>query len=140
MTCILQERPWISAHHHVELPGIITPGKGNVVEHDPAAVAAFKHLREQVETRIKKYRGLRPLTQPRRPPHMNDFARLARRLCGKSIGLVLGGGGARGISHLGMLQALEEAQVPVDAIVSHHVSSATTKVELMDLFRRADVA
>jgi len=31
---------------------------------------------------------------------MNDFARLARRLCGKSIGLVLGGGGARGLSHL----------------------------------------
>jgi hypothetical protein len=31
---------------------------------------------------------------------MNDFSRLARRICGKSIGLVLGGGGARGIAHL----------------------------------------
>jgi predicted acylesterase/phospholipase RssA len=25
---------------------------------------------------------------------------LARRICGKSVGLVLGGGGARGIAHL----------------------------------------
>jgi lysophospholipid hydrolase len=31
---------------------------------------------------------------------MNDFARLARHLCGRSIGLVLGGGGARGLSHV----------------------------------------
>ena len=84
--------------------------------HDPAAIAAFKHLRERVGTRIKKYRGLRPLGRSRRPAHMNDFARIARRLCGKQIGLVLGGGGARGISHIGLLQALEEFGVPIDAI------------------------
>lgn len=112
----LRIRPWLASHHHVELPGVVTPHKAAPIVHDPAAVAAFKHLRERVETRIKKYRGLRPLTPPRRPAHMNDFARIARRLCGKSIGLVLGGGGARGISHIGMLQALEEHGVPVDAI------------------------
>ncbi|KAJ9102995.1 hypothetical protein QFC19_004553 [Naganishia cerealis] len=111
----LKDRSYISGHHHVELPGIILPNKTPMLVHDPAAIAAFKHLREKVETRIKKYR-FRPSDRPRRPPHMNDFARLARRLCGKSIGLVLGGGGGRGISHIGMLQALEEAQIPVDAI------------------------
>lgn len=111
----LKERPFITAHHHVELPGIVLPNKGIPVDHDPAAVAAFKHLREKVETRIKKYR-FRPSEAPRRLPHLNDFARLARRLCGKSIGLVLGGGGGRGISHVGMIQAMEEMQIPVDAI------------------------
>jgi lysophospholipid hydrolase len=111
----LKNRPYIHAHHHVELPGVITPHKGNLTVHDPAAVAAFKHLRERVETRIKKYRGLRPL-RPRRPAHMNDFARIARRLTGKQIGVVLGGGGARGISHIGFLQALEEYGIPVDEI------------------------
>ncbi|KAJ9120545.1 hypothetical protein QFC24_005220 [Naganishia onofrii] len=111
----LKDRSYISGHHHVELPGIVLPNKTPMLVHDPAAIAAFKHLREKVETRIKKYR-FRPSDRPRRPPHMNDFARLARRLCGKSIGLVLGGGGGRGISHIGMLQALEEAQIPVDAI------------------------
>lgn len=39
----------------------------------------------------------------------SDFSRLARRLTGTSVGLVLGGGGARGISHCGMIQAFYEA-------------------------------
>lgn len=114
----LRNRPWLHAHHHVELPGLLINTHKTAAPplHDPAAVAAFKHLRERVETRIKKYRGLRPLGRPRRPAHMNDFARIARRLCGKQIGLVLGGGGGRGISHIGMLQALEEEGVPIDAI------------------------
>lgn len=43
-----------------------------------------------------------------------DFARLARSLAGAGIGLVLGGGGARGLAHLGVLRALAEAGVPVD--------------------------
>ena len=111
----LRNRPWLQAHHHLELPGVVTPMKSSNV-HEQAAVAAFKHLRERVEGRIRKYRGLRPPARLRRPAHMNDFARIARRLCGKQIGLVLGGGGARGISHIGMLQALEEAGVPIDAI------------------------
>ncbi|KLT44470.1 patatin-domain-containing protein [Cutaneotrichosporon oleaginosum] len=111
----LRLRPWLQAHHHVEMPGVVTTSKPGKV-HDPAAVAAFKHLRERVETSIKKYRGLRPLDRPRRPQHMNDFARIARRICGKQVGLCLSGGGARGISHVGMLQALEEYGVPIDAI------------------------
>lgn len=43
-----------------------------------------------------------------------DFARLARCLTGAGIGLVLGGGGARGFAHLGVLRALAEAEVPID--------------------------
>lgn len=96
------------------MPGVITTVNRKL--HDPAAVTAFKHLREQLDTKIKQYRGLRPLGRRRPAPHNDDFARIARRLCGKQVGLVLGGGGARGISHIGMLQALEEAGVPVDAI------------------------
>jgi NTE family protein/lysophospholipid hydrolase len=45
-----------------------------------------------------------------------DFARLARRLAGCAVGLVLGGGGARGIAHVGVIRAIEEAGVPVDVI------------------------
>ncbi len=45
-----------------------------------------------------------------------DFRRLARCLAGVAIGLVLGGGGARGLAHIGVLRALREANVPIDMI------------------------
>jgi predicted acylesterase/phospholipase RssA/CRP-like cAMP-binding protein len=45
-----------------------------------------------------------------------DFHRLARFLAGKAVGLVLGGGGARGLAHIGLLRALDEAKVDVDLI------------------------
>jgi predicted acylesterase/phospholipase RssA/CRP-like cAMP-binding protein len=44
------------------------------------------------------------------------FARLARFLAGRAVGVVLGGGGARGFAHIGVLEALREAGVPVDMI------------------------
>lgn len=46
-----------------------------------------------------------------------DIGRLARRLLGRERVLVLGGGGARGLAHLGVHRALVEAGVDVDAIV-----------------------
>lgn len=70
------------------------------VLHDPAAMVAFKKVKDRVQSELQKYRGGPSAPRPRRPPQMSDFARLARHLCGKSIGLVLGGGGARGLSHL----------------------------------------
>jgi predicted acylesterase/phospholipase RssA/CRP-like cAMP-binding protein len=45
-----------------------------------------------------------------------DFARLARALAGCEVGLVLGGGGARGYAHLGLIQAIEELGIPIDVL------------------------
>ena len=54
--------------------------------------------------------------------HKNDFLRLARILSGQAtIGLVLGGGGARGISHLGVIQAIEEQGIPVNVLEEHRL-------------------
>lgn len=51
-----------------------------------------------------------------RPGHSGDTARLARSLTGRAVGLVLGGGGARGFAHLGLLRALEEQRIPIDVV------------------------
>ncbi|MES1925152.1 patatin-like phospholipase family protein [Salinisphaera sp. T31B1] len=45
-----------------------------------------------------------------------DMARLARMVSGRSVCLVLGGGGARGFAHLGLIRALAEHGIPVDAV------------------------
>lgn len=44
------------------------------------------------------------------------YQRLARHLSGTAVGLVLGGGGARGQAHLGVLRALRESGVHIDAV------------------------
>ena len=45
-----------------------------------------------------------------------DCARVARHLLGTSIGLVLGGGGARGMAHIGAYRAIVEAGIPIDRV------------------------
>jgi predicted acylesterase/phospholipase RssA/CRP-like cAMP-binding protein len=45
-----------------------------------------------------------------------DAERLARWLLDRPVGLVLGGGGAYGIAHVGVIKALEEAAVPIDVV------------------------
>ncbi len=45
-----------------------------------------------------------------------DLGRLARRLTGRAVGLVLSGGGARAYVHLGLLKVIEELGVPVDMV------------------------
>ena len=43
----------------------------------------------------------------------SDFARLGRSVLGLDIGLVLGGGGARGAAHVGLMKVLEEVSIPI---------------------------
>jgi predicted acylesterase/phospholipase RssA/CRP-like cAMP-binding protein len=50
---------------------------------------------------------------PRLP---RDYDRLARMLTGRAVGLVLGGGGARALAHIGVIRALEEAGIPIDLV------------------------
>lgn len=83
---------------------------------EAAPVVALRKIRQKVELQIGKYKKSVPRPELQRPAAMNDFTRLARRLCGKSIGIVLGGGGARGISHIGVLRALAEQGVPIDMV------------------------
>jgi EmrB/QacA subfamily drug resistance transporter len=45
-----------------------------------------------------------------------DTARMARRLSGTSVGIVLSGGGARAFSHIGVLEELTSAGVTIDRI------------------------
>jgi len=45
-----------------------------------------------------------------------DIARLARRIAGTSVGIVLSGGGARAFSHIGVLEELTAAGVTIDRV------------------------
>ncbi len=45
-----------------------------------------------------------------------DARRLARFVAGTAVGVVLGGGGARGFTHSGVLRALDEAGIAIDYV------------------------
>jgi NTE family protein len=45
-----------------------------------------------------------------------ELASLSRQVTARGVGLVLGGGGARGFAHLGLIRALRDLQIPVDVV------------------------
>ena len=55
--------------------------------------------------------------------HAGDLARVSRHLAGRAVGLVLGGGGARGFAHLGVIRALHEAGVPIDMVAGASIGA-----------------
>jgi predicted acylesterase/phospholipase RssA/CRP-like cAMP-binding protein len=63
----------------------------------------------------------------------SDVARLARLASGNGYGLVLSGGGARGFAHLGVLQALQEHDVPVDQVAGCSMGSAIAAAIALDV-------
>jgi NTE family protein len=52
-----------------------------------------------------------------------DLERLARLMTGKAIGLVLAGGGARGVAHYGVIWALRDHGIPVDLVGGTSIGS-----------------
>lgn len=89
----LNQRTWINKHHHILCP-------------------------KRMFTRKSQYRvnDLYTKVLNSEPNIHSDFSRLARWLTGNSVGLVLGGGGARGAAHVGMLKAIQEASIPIDMV------------------------
>ena len=73
-----------------------------------------------------------------------DVARLARRVTGRSLGLVLSGGGARGLAHIGLLEVLARDGVQVDrvggtsmgAVVAALAALGVEADEMVDFARR----
>jgi NTE family protein len=74
-------------------------------------------------------------------------ARMARVLTGRSVGLVLSGGGARAYAHIGALRALRETNTPVDfvggcsmgAIIAASLAMGWDGAELEERIRKAFV-
>lgn len=121
----LRNRMWINGgHFHVQMAF-----RTNAMPVHPPSKKLGQALKERVQVlqaEFQKYTSRKvhhtPFYSPD-TPFKGDFHRLARRLCGKSIGLVLGGGGARGISQIGIIKAMEEAGIPIDLVGGTSIGS-----------------
>ena len=64
--------------------------------------------------------------RPRAHYHVRSFSdvgRAARLLTGKGLGIVLAGGGARGLAHVGVMRAFAEHGIEVDAVVGTSIGA-----------------
>lgn len=120
----LKNRPWITGgHHHIQMPY-----RTEAEQASPPTKKFGNAIKQRVQilqAELQKYTSRRIQTPmySAETPFKGDFHRLARRLCGKSVGLVLGGGGARGIAHVGIIRALEEAGIPIDMVGGTSIGS-----------------
>lgn len=78
-------------------------------------------------------------------PHVSgDLQRIGRLLTGNANALVLGGGGARGYAHIGVIRALEEQGIPIDkvcgtsigAIISSAIALGHDNIGITQLCKR----
>ena len=115
----LRNRMWINGgHHHIQMAYRTAPEATPHVQSRRFG-STLKQRVQVLQAEIQKYTSRRVHQTPfysAETPFKGDLHRLARRLCGKSVGLVLGGGGARGISQVGIIRALEEAGIPIDIV------------------------
>lgn len=73
-----------------------------------------------------------------------DFARLARSITGRSLGLVLSGGGARGFAHIGAIQAMLDCGLDIDliggtsmgSVISAQYALGLDKQQMIEINRR----
>jgi predicted acylesterase/phospholipase RssA len=66
---------------------------------------------------------LAPLLRDPARPLSRAFARLARVVEGRTVGLALGGGGAWGFAHVALIQTMERTAVPVDYVAGTSIGS-----------------
>lgn len=74
------------------------------------------HAKHPAPHASRRWRERRPVARVHHVVDAGDLARVARLVMGCSVSLVLSGGGARGLAHLGVIRALREAAVPIDAV------------------------
>ncbi|XP_024155117.1 patatin-like phospholipase domain-containing protein 7 isoform X2 [Oryzias melastigma] len=96
----LNMRSWISRHLHLSCPRRVFSKRSL-----PKLLELYQRVFEKPADRH------------------SDFSRLARVLTGNAIALILGGGGARGCSQVGIMRALSEAGIPVDLIGGTSIGS-----------------
>lgn len=75
-----------------------------------------------------------------RPTLERDMARLGRLQSRTAVGLVLAGGGARGIAHLGVMKALDERGIDIDCAVGTSIGAVMAVYAASDQFLPAVLA
>jgi NTE family protein len=113
-----------------------------------AAEMVLVHRTEHRSGRTREWLLAQPCRRVHHVHGREDVARVARLATGRSVGLVLSGGGARGFAHIGVLRALREAHIEIDSIGASSIgaiigagwAAGWSYEEMIDRMRRGFVA
>lgn len=134
----LKNRIWVQGHHHIhmEVAKQAAPKpnkkKSNMLTElatklstkaNPNIKMKFLNVKSRAMNSLIKLNARANKAENVPVLYKNDFMRLARILSNEAVGLVLGGGGSRGISHVGVVTALEKHGIPVDLIGGTSIGS-----------------
>lgn len=144
----LKNRIWVQGHHHIQMEinrdksHAANKKKSSIIRDLAAKISDKTNPNIKIKLENVKSRALstflKRLNQENSRnyktvrSHKNDFLRLARILSNEAVGLVLGGGGLRGISHIGVVVALEKHGIPVDLIGGTSIGSFVGGLYAMD--------
>ncbi|KAL7670885.1 hypothetical protein ACOME3_005801 [Neoechinorhynchus agilis] len=113
----LSKREWCSSHHHIRCPR-----------------AMFEKTEAYKTQNTEDAAGTPLKIEPRMSTNPNvDLERLARFLTGRSVGLVLGGGGAKGCAHIGLIKSMLDSNIPIDMIGGTSIGSFVAALYATDL-------
>ncbi|KAI5957133.1 NTE1 [Candida jiufengensis] len=127
----LKNRVWVQGHHHIQMyiernNDTMGPSKKSFISDLAAKLSQNKAIMSKFEdatSRAFKWSSKDQQKKITVKSHRNDFLRLARILSNEAVGLVLGGGGSRGIAHVGVVTALERHGIPIDLIGGTSIGS-----------------
>jgi len=111
----LNARGYLLSHHHIRCPNYIFRDRKR------SPVPASKQASWNQQAASLSAASEEASDAP--PNRLSDFSRLARFLTGTGIGLVLGGGGARGMAHIGVIKAMTDYGIPIDMVGGTSIGS-----------------
>lgn len=134
----LKNRIWVHGHHHIQMEISkdeamkSSKKKTNILSElamklgskaNPNIKMRFESVKSRAVNSLIRLNARVNKVDSAPVVYKNDFMRLARLLSNEGVGLVLGGGGSRGISHVGVVTALEKHGIPVDIIGGTSIGS-----------------
>ncbi|CBY42799.1 unnamed protein product, partial [Oikopleura dioica] len=96
----LNIRGWLTTHFHIKVPSLMMKKNAS-------------RLRKELLEKIRE----------KNESPFSDFSRLARFITGRSVGIVFGGGGARGITQIAFIEQLIAKGIPIDMVGGTSIGS-----------------
>ncbi|HQT84944.1 MAG: hypothetical protein B7Z58_13950 [Acidiphilium sp. 37-64-53] len=105
---------------------VVHPDRTLVLQHEADARSPLDTTAWLDARQVKRHLHMRR-------DHPRDLRRVVRLVSGRGVGLVLSGGGARGLAHIGVLDVLDQSGIEIDVIGGTSIGAVFASWHAMDV-------